>query len=98
MEKQYYIYIMTNNSNTVTYTGVTNDLFRRISEHKAKSVPGFTKRYNINKLVYYEAADNAASVIWREKQIKNFIREKKVALINSLNPGWIDLYNELLKE
>jgi len=95
MSKQYYIYIMTNKRNTVLYTGVTNNLKKRIYEHKAKLVAGFTKKYNINKLVYYEIFDNMYNAIAREKQIKAGSRKKKFNLINSINPRWKDLYDEL---
>jgi putative endonuclease len=93
MQKQYYIYIMTNKRNTVLYTGVTNDLKKRVYEHKEKLVGGFTKKYNINKLVYYEIFDSSYSAITREKQIKSRSRQKKVNLIGSLNPEWDDLYD-----
>ena len=95
MGKQYYIYIMTNAKNTVTYTGVTNDLQRRIYEHKQKITGGFTSRYNISKLVYYEICDDAESAILREKQIKSGSRNDKINLINSVNSTWRDLYEEL---
>ena len=95
MSKQYYIYIMTNKRNTVLYTGVTNNLKKRIYEHKAKLVAGFTKKYNINKLVYYEIFDNMYNALAREKQIKAGSRKKKFNLINSINPRWKDLYDEL---
>lgn len=93
--KQYYIYIAANKNNTVLYTGVTNDLKRRVYEHKEKVVPGFTSRYNIKKLVYYEAAEDVNSAIAREKQIKGGSRKKKLELIHNLNPGWEDLYYKL---
>ena len=86
---------MTNKRNTVLYTGVTNNLKKRIYEHKAKLVAGFTKKYNINKLVYYEIFDNMYNAIAREKQIKAGSRKKKFNLINSINPRWKDLYDEL---
>ncbi len=95
MPKQYYVYIMSNSTNTVTYTGVTNDLYRRVYEHKNKLVEGFTKRYNINKLVFYEVCENIESVILREKQIKSWSRRAKVDLINSTNPEWRDLSEDL---
>jgi putative endonuclease len=95
MDKQYYVYIMTNATNTVTYTGVTNDLYRRIYEHENKIVEGFTTRYNIDKLVYYEVCENAESAIVREKQIKSWSRKDKVALVNTMNKDWHDLYEEL---
>ena len=96
MEKQYYVYIMTNKYNTVTYTGVTNDLIRRVTEHKEKIVEGFTSRYGFNKLVYYEIADEIESAIGREKQIKGLSRPNKVLLINKINPKWEDLFYGLL--
>lgn len=91
----YYVYILTNNQNTVLYTGVTNNLARRIYEHKQKIFKGFTSKYNINKLVYYESTDNIESAILREKQIKGGSRQKKLDLINKLNPTWKDLYKEI---
>ena len=86
---------MTNKNNTVLYTGVTNDLKRRVYQHKVKLIDGFTKRYNINKLVYYEAGEDVYYAILREKQIKGGSRQKKVDLINSINKEWKDLYEEL---
>ena len=94
MDKYYYLYIMTNQNNTVLYTGVTNDLQRRIYEHKSKLIEGFTKKYNITKLVYYEIYEDAYTAISREKQIKGGSRQKKIDLVNSLNSGWKDLYEE----
>jgi putative endonuclease len=91
--RQYYVYIMTNRSRTL-YTGVTNDLRRRVQEHKRKLVPGFTQRYNITQLVYYEETQDVRAAITREKQIKGWLRMKKVALIESLNPEWRDLSDE----
>lgn len=87
---QYYIYIMANNAKVI-YTGVTNDLERRVHEHKHKLVDGFTKKYNLTKLVYYEVTADVGSAIQREKQIKGWLRSKKVALIESVNPQWQDL-------
>ncbi len=84
---------MTNKHNTVLYTGVTSDLKKRIYEHKKKMVPGFTEKYNIDKLVYYETFDNAYGAITREKKIKGSSRQKKINLIRSLNPNWDDLYD-----
>ena len=95
MYQQYYIYIMANNANTVTYTGVTNDLKRRVYEHKEKLVEGFTKKYNIGKLVYYEVCEDINSAITRKKQIKSGPRGDKVKLINGMNREWRDLYDEL---
>ena len=89
------IYIMTNKMNTVLYTGVTSGLQKRVWEHKEKLVPGFTKKYNINKLVYYDLTESIESAIAREKQIKGWTRAKKMALIEQINPEWKDLYDEL---
>lgn len=88
--KQYYVYIMTNRSKTL-YTGVTNDLMRRVYEHKNKMIDGFTKKYHITKLVYYEETNDIQVAISREKQIKGWLRGKKIALIGSVNPKWNDL-------
>ncbi len=89
----YYVYIATNTSHTVLYTGFTNDLTRRIFEHKNKLSPGFTSKYNADQLVYFEKFDFADAAIKREKQIKGYSRIKKDTLINLFNPGWIDLYD-----
>ena len=88
--RQSYVYIMSNRSKTL-YTGVTNDLERRVYEHKQKLVEGFTKRYNLTKLVYYEAGDDIRTAIQREKQIKGWLRKRKISLIESVNPQWDDL-------
>lgn len=95
MDKEFYIYIMTNQWNTTLYTGVTGDLKRRIFEHKEKLTKGFTRKYNINKLVYYEVFDDIENAIRREKQIKGSSRKKKFELIESLNKEWQDLYDEV---
>ncbi len=95
MDKNYYVYILTNKRHTVLYTGVTNDLKRRVYEHREKLVSDFTKKYNVYKLVYYEAADSIEAAIRREKQIKGGSRQKKIDLIIGMNPGWRDLYEEL---
>ena len=95
MKKQFYIYIMTNTSHTVTYARITSNLQERVFQYKGKAVPGFTSWYNINKLVYYEVFSDAYSAISREKQIKGGSKEKKVALINSKNPKWEDLSEKL---
>ncbi len=86
---------MTNKNNTALYTGVTNNLIRRVYEHKEKMISGFTEKYNITKLVYYEVFEDAYNAISREKQIKGGSRQKKIALINSINKEWKDLYEEL---
>ena len=94
MNNQYYVYIMTNKNNTVLYTGVTNNLERRLYEHKNKLIDGFTKKYNINKLVYYETTNDINTAIEREKQIKGWLRIKKIQLIENTNPEWNDLSEE----
>ena len=88
--KQYYVYIMTNRSRTL-YVGVTNDLVRRVYEHKNKMVDGFTKKYHLTILVYHEETGEIQSAIEQEKQIKGWLRNKKIALIESVNPQWKDL-------
>jgi len=95
MNKQYYVYIMTNKHNTVFYTGVTNNLMRRVYEHKEGRGGGFTSKYNIKKLVYYEVTGDVNAAIAREKQIKGGSRQKKIDLVDSMNPEWRDLYDEL---
>ena len=95
MEKQYYIYITTNRNNTVLYVGVTNDLQRRVYEHKEKLTEGFTKKYNVNRLVYYEVFEDIENAIIREKQINGGSRAKKIKLIESINKEWKDLYPNL---
>jgi putative endonuclease len=96
MKKQSFIYILTNKSNTVLYTGVTSDLKKRIWEHKQKMVSGFTQKYNTDKLVYYEICDNIKQAIEREKQIKAGSRKKKIDLIESINKKYYDLYDEII--
>ncbi len=96
-ERQYCVYIMTNAHNTVLYTGVTNDLQRRVLEHKSGKGGGFTKKYNVQKLVYFECGDDVNSAIFREKQIKAGSRKKKLDLINSMNPEGKDLFDEYFK-
>jgi putative endonuclease len=90
MKRKYFVYILTNRSKTL-YTGMTNNLNRRIIEHKTHINPGFTSKYNINRLVYFEEWLDPRSAIAREKQIKGWLRAKKVALIASINPEWNDL-------
>ncbi|MBI3287810.1 MAG: GIY-YIG nuclease family protein [Chloroflexi bacterium] len=90
MSKQYYVYIMTNRSGTL-YTGMTGDLRRRVWQHRQKVVKGFAQKYNITRLVYFESTDDVRYAIAREKQIKGWVRAKKIALIESLNPQWRDL-------
>ena len=91
------VYILTNKKNTVLYTGVTNDLRRRIYEHRMKLIPGFTKQYNVHRLVYFEWFEDAPNAIAREKQIKAGSRAKKIALIECSNPEWHDLFESVLE-
>jgi len=86
---------MSNKTNTVIYTGVTSDLVKRVYQHKAKTADGFTKKYNVVKLVYYEIFEDIKEAIRLEKLIKSGSRKKKIKLIESINPEWIDLYNEI---
>jgi putative endonuclease len=88
--REYYVYMMTNITGML-YTGVTNNLERRVFEHKMKLLPGFTSMYKVNKLVYYESTNDVTAAIMREKQIKGWLRKKKVTLIELLNPKWKDL-------
>lgn len=94
MIKQYYVYIMTNRPGTL-YTGVISDLRQRVWQHKQKLVKGFTQKYNIRRLVYFETSEDAHAAIAREKQIKGWSREKKMALIDAKNHGWRDLSEAL---
>jgi len=95
VEKSYYVYIVTNKNNSVLYTGVTNDLKRRVYEHREKLVEGFTRRYNVTKLVCFETCGDIEVAIAREKQIKGWSRRRKVELINSMNEDWRDLWEDL---
>jgi len=95
MDQQFYVYIMTNKNNRVLYTGITNDLKRRVYEHKEKLANGFTKKYNVSKLIYYEIFEDPENAILREKKIKAGSRQKKIDLINGMNRGWKDLYRKL---
>jgi putative endonuclease len=88
--REYYVYIMSNAARTL-YTGVTNDLERRVYEHKNSLTPGFTSRYGLTKLVYFESTSDVESAITREKQIKGWLRRKKIELIEAANPAWQDL-------
>ena len=91
MEREYFVYILTNKSNRVLYTGVTNNLESRIWQHRNRLTPGFTSKYNFYKLVYYETHSDIKSAIFREKQIKSGSRSKKIRLIEEQNPRWHDL-------
>ena len=96
--KIYFVYILTNQHHTVFYVGFTDEVFRRTGEHKEKVLPGFTKRYNINKLVYYEEYDDPEEAKQREKQLKRYKRSWKVELIERMNPEWRDLNKDFLCE
>jgi putative endonuclease len=91
----YYVYIMASRRNGTLYIGVTNDVARRVFEHREGVAPGFTKRYGVRLLVYYEAHDEVQSAIEREKRLKKWNRAWKLALIESANPNWEDLYEKL---
>lgn len=95
MRTESYVYLLANKHNNVLYTGVTNDLIRRVYEHKNKLVAGFTQKYNVDRLVYFEVCSGIVVAIEREKQIKGWSRKKKQELIHSLNPEWDDLYRSL---
>ena len=95
MEKQYYVYLMTNYLNTTFYIGVTNNLLRRVYEHKTKQNKGFTERYNLNKLVYLELTSSIEDAIKREKQLKNWKKQWKIDLIKTQNPSFSDLSEEI---
>jgi putative endonuclease len=90
-----YVYIMTNRQDGPLYVGVTNDLLRRVGEHRSRQVPGFTARYNLTRLVYYEVHETAPLAIQREKNLKHWSRAWKVALIEQNNPEWRDLFDEI---
>ena len=90
----YYVYMITNKTNSVLYTGITNNLERRLYEHKNKLVKGFTSKYNVNKLVYFDHTEDVISAITREKEIKGWKRDKKNKLVASMNPEWKDLSEE----
>lgn len=96
MQKYGYIYILFNRRNGTLYTGVTSNLVQRIYQHKNKVIDGFSKKYDIDKLGYYEVFDDIESAIIREKQIKSGSRSNKIKLIESLNPEWKDLYDSII--
>ena len=98
VERDYYVYIMTNFHNTVLYTGVTNNIQRRVFEHRSGKGSSFTARYHLTKLVYFETSSDISAAISREKQIKAGSRQKKIDLINSINPEWNDLYDEYFND
>jgi len=94
----YYVYILSNPAGTVLYTGVTNDLVRRVAEHRSKVMSGFTSRYNVTCLVFFEHTDDVVTAIEREKKLKGSSRQRKLALIRGFNPNWTDLYDELVAD
>lgn len=94
--QEYFVYILSNKRYTVFYTGITNDLPRRIYEHKQKIVEGFTKKYNVDQLLYFEQFSDPRSAITREKQIKDYRREKKLQLITKMNQNFNDLYDQII--
>ena len=95
MDRQYYVYLLASRKHGTLYLGVTNDLVRRAHQHKQKLLPGFTKKYGVNKLVYYEVFDDPSLAISREKQLKKWHREWKIRTIEHVNPNWDDLSNNL---
>lgn len=96
MEKHWCIYLLTNNTNSVLYAGATGNLQKRVWEHKSKVVEGFTQKYHLHKLIYYEIFDTPDEAISREKQIKGWTRKKKEKLIDDFNPKWKDLYENVI--
>jgi len=97
MNKSSYVYILASKPNGTIYIGVTSDLIKRVYEHKHKLADGFTKKYSIDMLVYFEALESIESAIEREKQIKKWSRSWKIRLIDNANPNWEDLYPEIIK-
>jgi putative endonuclease len=97
MEKTFYVYLMTNRSRVVLYTGITNSLVARTWQHQNKAIEGFTKKYKVDRLVYFESFERAHDAISREKEIKGWRREKKNALVETLNPKWADLSSMLFQ-
>lgn len=96
MSKQYFVYITSCTNHSVFYTGITNDLIRRIYEHKNKITKGYTSKYNLNKLLYYEEFSDPLNAISREKQVKKYSQKKKINLIQKKNPGMYDLYDQII--
>jgi putative endonuclease len=95
MQKEFFVYILTNRTNRVLYTGFTGQLVARVGQHKEKKERGFTERYKVTKLIYFESFPNALDAIAREKQIKAGSRQKKIDLVNAMNPDWRDLFEDL---
>ena len=96
MIKNYYVYILASKRNGTLYIGVTSDLAKRIYEHKHRLIKGFTKKYNVDRLVYYETTEDVESAILREKRLKKWKRQWKVELIEQKNPNWNDLYYDII--
>lgn len=96
MQKQYYVYIMASKKHGTLYIGATDDLVKRVYQHKNNLVEGFTKKYNIHMLVYHESTSNASSMVTRERQLKKWNRQWKIELIEKFNPEWKDLYEEII--
>ena len=94
--KQYYVYFLTNDTNVALYIGITNDLIRRVYEHKQKFVNGFTSKYNIHRLVYSEVFSDPENAILREKRLKGSSRARKNKLVQAFNPKWVDLYDQII--
>jgi putative endonuclease len=94
MNHNYYVYILASEKR-VLYVGATNDLIRRVTQHKQRAIPGFTKKYNVKQLVYFEHTHDVSAAIAREKELKSWVRTKKIALIEAMNPGWVDLYDAI---
>ena len=94
MDHNYYVYILASRKR-VLYVGVTNDLVRRVSEHKQGALPGFTRRYNVDRLVYFEHTHDVSGALAREKEVKGWVRARKIALVESQNPEWRDLYADI---
>lgn len=97
MEKHYFVYILTNYTHTVLYTGVTTDIIKRVWQHKNNVARGFTQKYNVHFLVYFETCTDPQVAIKREKTIKNMLRTKKIALIETMNSSWKDIYTDLIR-
>jgi putative endonuclease len=96
MDHRYFVYILMNRHHTALYVGVTNDLVRRVHEHRTKTASGFTARYNVDKLVYFEETSDVTEAIAREKQLKAGSRERKITVVSTVNPDWRDLYDDLI--
>ena len=96
MDKQYFVYMLASRKNGTLYIGITSDLLKRVWEHKGKAVKGFTSKYGVDRLVYYEIYNDPENAIRREKRLKEYKRKWKIGLIEKDNPGWKDLYREIV--